>query len=1003
MKKLWMRLVCLVVIAAMLPVAALADVPNDGGTIRQRVKAVGDAVSYVSTTLQHASAGRIEERIFIREATSSVQPIVVGGPYIYNSNLTLRQAAANLTAAGETVVGGVTGDMFTLSTGVPMGLVVRDGILRSCDNQMSALGVQADGRAVIGVPNLLISLSTPEQTIKIDKVNRVRDTGKLYLYTPDFSADTRTTRQGKHVVLTIGGHLKIGQSVTGIVKEIVSGAAAYPLKSGEMVLSASSDEPIARLDGLAVGQSVTISITASQPVWDSIVYGSGGYHRLVKDGTAISGLGSDKAPRTAVGILPDGGMVLYAVDGRQSGYSAGLSLTDVAARLISLGCVDALEFDGGGSTAAGVVSPGTTQFSLVNSPSDGQERKCAGYLFFVNRTPATAAAAHVFINGTEQQLLIGASAKFWLTAADSTWHAMPAPVAPEWIVEDNGVGEVASDGTFIARAAGTATLTGQAWGLWDSTTITVVDTIDQLSLINGSKAAVTALQGAPGTSVSLQAAAAKGTLPVTAQNTCFTWSVTGDVGSVSALGVFTYGSRVGATGKLTVSGGGKTLDIPVTVGTAPALLEGFENGSTALSAQGTGIRFTVDSSIKLAGRGLKSAKLDYAFTAGTDGAAPAAVTLPASITLAGSPKTLFLQLAGNGTKHILSASFKLASGETVQKTIGTLEQKDYQLKRVDVPTGSVKLTGFTLSPGEATLSGSFHLDHIMAAWAARDDMSPPTVELSQPSAPLNETLIFTADIHDAAGVALPRSGIEVVWDGVSQNFSYDVYAGKLSVTVPSPASGMHILSVTATDSFGNRRKVSHQVLLPRADNLSLFCDVKGRWMEPYVDFLDAKQVLTERESLGLRYFDPDQPLTRLEMVELVIRLMGVDTSRYASTVLPFADAAEIPAAALPAVKAAYALGIVAGIGKADGSVILGGPQAITRQDFCVIVLGALPKGAARKTLMFTDAQSVSAYAVEAVETFVSVGAVSGTDKNTFEPKRSISRAEMTAVLTKLFF
>ena len=63
------------------------------------------------------------------------------------------------------------------------------------------------------------------------------------------------------------------------------------------------------------------------------------------------------APRTAVGLKRDGSLVLYTIDGRQSGYSIGATLTQVAERMVELGCVTALSLDGGGSTAMVATQP----------------------------------------------------------------------------------------------------------------------------------------------------------------------------------------------------------------------------------------------------------------------------------------------------------------------------------------------------------------------------------------------------------------------------------------------------------------------------------------------------------------------------------------------------------------------------------------------------------------------------------------------------------------------
>ncbi|CAL9347560.1 hypothetical protein SUDANB96_00401 [Streptomyces sp. enrichment culture] len=56
-------------------------------------------------------------------------------------------------------------------------------------------------------------------------------------------------------------------------------------------------------------------------------------------------------PRTAAGVTADGRIVLVTADGRRPGYSVGLSTPETAAVMRSLGAVNAVNLDGGGSTA----------------------------------------------------------------------------------------------------------------------------------------------------------------------------------------------------------------------------------------------------------------------------------------------------------------------------------------------------------------------------------------------------------------------------------------------------------------------------------------------------------------------------------------------------------------------------------------------------------------------------------------------------------------------------
>jgi exopolysaccharide biosynthesis protein len=82
----------------------------------------------------------------------------------------------------------------------------------------------------------------------------------------------------------------------------------------------------------------------------------------------------DPAPHTAVGIDADNKkLVLMVVDGRRPDYSVGLSTADEADEMIRLGCRDALNLDGGGSSTLAMRNPVTNAMELLNRPSDGHD------------------------------------------------------------------------------------------------------------------------------------------------------------------------------------------------------------------------------------------------------------------------------------------------------------------------------------------------------------------------------------------------------------------------------------------------------------------------------------------------------------------------------------------------------------------------------------------------------------------------------------------------------
>lgn len=70
-------------------------------------------------------------------------------------------------------------------------------------------------------------------------------------------------------------------------------------------------------------------------------------------------------PRSAIGMDAQGRLLLVAIDGRQPGYSEGVSIEQEAQIMRRLGAVDALNFDGGGSTVMVTRTAG-----IINRPSD---------------------------------------------------------------------------------------------------------------------------------------------------------------------------------------------------------------------------------------------------------------------------------------------------------------------------------------------------------------------------------------------------------------------------------------------------------------------------------------------------------------------------------------------------------------------------------------------------------------------------------------------------------
>lgn len=102
---------------------------------------------------------------------------------------------------------------------------------------------------------------------------------------------------------------------------------------------------------------------------------------LLREGQIVSHENKVRHPRTVVGLNEDATkMILLVVDGRKAGIAVGMSYAELAAELLRLGCHDALNLDGGGSSVLAVRDPVKNEFQILNAPTDGRERAVANVL-----------------------------------------------------------------------------------------------------------------------------------------------------------------------------------------------------------------------------------------------------------------------------------------------------------------------------------------------------------------------------------------------------------------------------------------------------------------------------------------------------------------------------------------------------------------------------------------------------------------------------------------------
>ncbi|MGI5936995.1 MAG: phosphodiester glycosidase family protein [Oscillospiraceae bacterium] len=507
---------------------------------------------------------------------STVFPVVTYGSKVLSYG-SFSNMASQLEARGYHVIAGVNGDYFNTKDYQPLGIVITDGVLRSSDDGHWAVGFRADGTAVIGKPALKTTLVLCNQKYPVSTINKARTTYNYALYTPDYASTTRNTTPGHDIIVSVieGGDLTVNCQLTLLVEEILDSDGPVNIPEGKMVISLADTADEWRqygIENLQVGDTATLTVSCD-PAWNDVVWAVGSLYKLVTGGKAEAGLEAGATPRTAVGIKADGTLVLYTIDGRKSGHSVGATMTQVANRLIELGCVEAAIMDGGGSTSLNAMYIGDSSLSQINSPSEGYQRAVTNYIMLVTREKPTGVATQLAIYPYSVRMLSGAKASFTAKAADEFGFAVPLTREVSYSVTE-GLGVIGPDGVLKASGSGIGVVSVTAEGLSGAdAALTVVSTPDEIRIKNEATGkTVTSLEIQVDQSVEFSAEALHNHLALISSDDCFSWSVSGDIGSISATGKFTATDRP-ASGSIKVSVGERTVTIPVKVVYPPGRFE----------------------------------------------------------------------------------------------------------------------------------------------------------------------------------------------------------------------------------------------------------------------------------------------------------------------------------------------------------------------------------------------------------------------------------------------
>ena len=351
------------------------------------------AVLYSSTYYNSSSETTQAENMIIFQS-GTVTPVVAYGSTLYGRS-TISTTASQINAStGLAVVAGINASFFEFSSGIPYGIEITDGVLRTSGNT-TAVGFTQSGGIIIGDPEVSISLASSAGSYASVNFNKAMSTSSgVVLYSQDYNSTTAAGMATYNVVLQpTSDEMHLGDTITATVIQTSTYAeTSFTIPDGCWVLSIAAETTYQTalsgfINKLALGDQITFTISCSDE-WLDVVSACGAGDMLVVNGEAQTTFtfsatsAASRTARTAIGCKADGSIVLYTVDGAQEDYSDGLTLTELAQRMVELGCVTAVNLDGGGSTTMGATIDLT--YSTINSPSDsGSQRKVANGIFLL--------------------------------------------------------------------------------------------------------------------------------------------------------------------------------------------------------------------------------------------------------------------------------------------------------------------------------------------------------------------------------------------------------------------------------------------------------------------------------------------------------------------------------------------------------------------------------------------------------------------------------------------
>ncbi len=375
----------------------------------------------------------------------------------YNSTVLTMAENAGAVAA-------VNGDFFNW-TGTPLGFTVSNGQVISSPSHDTGLATLLEteaGDVLTAYVSMHLSVTCPAgYTADILHINKYHSMQSMVLYTPDWGGTTPGSHDGVSELV----------AADGVVQEIRQNMDGVEVPENGYVLAISTETSTYLVDNFKAGDPISLSYTLT-PDLGAIRTAIGGGSVLTENGKRadFTNVVSGTHPRTAAGIDETGEtLFLVTVDGRMAALD-GMTQTELADYMLSIGAYSSINLDGGGSTTMVAREGESGQLQVVNIPSDGSLRSVSTALGvrYVGE-PGTFSALEIGMDGGPP--VEGGFVHLYLGAYDE--HHNPVYIA------DKPIAYSSEDGTFIGNIfypahSGTCRVTATCEGVVGTLDISVL-------------------------------------------------------------------------------------------------------------------------------------------------------------------------------------------------------------------------------------------------------------------------------------------------------------------------------------------------------------------------------------------------------------------------------------------------------------------------------------------------------------------------------------------------